>query len=202
MTTKNRKPFILRPHWTPGGWLTEAGHFHGYAIQLLAELESLVQSANSQSHIPLDQALKLRNTPPELWELYRRQRFISDSVRIYAAMAVEGFLNFYGVVRLGEEEFTCHFERLALIPKLRQLLLICDSISISNTDPLVKSLKDVAESRNSLVHPKTTEVRFDLPEQSSNSENIPDAARKSIMGMNTFFHEFVALVPEASHLAP
>ncbi|WP_435627528.1 hypothetical protein [Candidatus Ferrigenium straubiae] len=202
MTAKNRKPFAIRAHWTPGGWYNETYSFHKYAVQQLKELELLVQQGNSLHPLPLGQALKQPNAPPELWELASRQKFVSDSIRIYAAMAVEGFLNFYGVVRLGEEEFTCHFEKLGLIPKLRLLLLICDSISISNTDPLVKPLEHIAASRNSLVHPKAREIRFDLPEQSLNNVRIPDAAREIITDMNVFFHEFLALVPDASHLLP
>ncbi|MFZ3019827.1 MAG: hypothetical protein WA056_15375 [Gallionella sp.] len=202
MTTKSRKPFAIRAHWTPGGWHNETHTFHNYAVQQLAELELLVQQGGSLQPLPLEQALKQRNAPPEHWELASRQKFVSDSVRIYTAIAVEGFLNFYGVVRLGEEEFTCHFEKLALIPKLRQLLLICDSVSISNTDPLVKSLEHIAASRNSLVHPKAREIRFDLPKQSQSDVKIPYAAREIITNMNAFFHEFSTLVPAASHLIP
>ena len=57
--------------------------------------------------------------------------------RLYAAMAVEGFLNWYGVFRLGEEIFNQHFERLGLVPKLRVLLLVCDSIHVGKGDQVV-----------------------------------------------------------------
>lgn len=202
MTTNERKPFAIRPHWTEGGWLTDADRFYSYAVEQLVELESFVERVNTQWPLPLDQALKQANAPRELWELAHRRNMISDSVRIYAAMAVEGFLNFYGVVRLGEEEFTCHFERLGLIPKLRQLLLFCDSVSISATDTLVRSLQRLAESRNSLVHPKTKEIRFDQPERSSGETAIPGAAREAVAEMHNFFDEFIVLVPDAAHLLP
>ena len=54
-------------------------------------------------------------------------------------MAVEGFLNYYGVVRFGEPEYKRNFERLGLVPKLRALLLFCDSIALDDTDPLIQS---------------------------------------------------------------
>jgi hypothetical protein len=79
---------------------------------------------------------------------------LSDSIRVYAAMAVEGFLNWYGVLRLGEAVFNEHFERLSLVTKAKTLLLVCDSLTLTRDDPLLAVMDKVAQSRNALVHPK------------------------------------------------
>ena len=39
---------------------------------------------------------------------------LADSIVLFSAMAVEAFINYYGVVRLGEQQFNAHFERLRL----------------------------------------------------------------------------------------
>ena len=71
-------------------------------------------------------------------------------VRIYAAMAVEGFLNFYGVLRLGQNVFDEHFERLGLVPKVRALLLVCDQLDVSQQDPLPSSSMRWLEAETNL----------------------------------------------------
>jgi hypothetical protein len=63
----------------------------------------------------------------------RKRDLLSDAVKIFSAMAVGAFLNYYGVVRLGEDECASHFERLGLVPKLRTLLLVCDFLSPNPT---------------------------------------------------------------------
>jgi hypothetical protein len=117
-------------------------------------------------------------------------------------MAVEGFLNYYGVVRMGEEEFTRNFERLGIIPKLRALLLFCDSIRLFDNDSLITAASKLVQNRNALVHPKTKELTSHLPAESRDGFFIPDAAREAVAAMETFFREFEAAVPKATHLIP
>jgi len=202
MATPIRSPFVLRPHALDANFSTETDRFHDLAIELLDELEALVVTVNEQWPAPLDQRLKQSEATPELWALARRRYLLSDSVRIFSAVAIEGFLNFYGVLRIGESDFNAHFERLGMVPKLRQLLLVCDSVSIATTDPLVKSLAFVAEGRNALVHPKAKELRGNLSDHLKHGELLPEAAREAVAEMRTFFREFSSLVPKARHLIP
>lgn len=154
---------------------------------------------------PLPPGETVRNAEtdyPELYALVRRRDRLSDSVRIFAALAAEGFLNYYGVVRLGEEVFNVHFERLGLIPKLRTLLLVCDSISISTDDPLARALAQLANGRNSLAHPKAKEYPGYVPAEERPDVPVPEAAREAVSSMKSFFEQFVLLVPGSKHLVP
>lgn len=197
------KTFTLRPHHADGAWSTDDRRHFGNAIRLLRELEAVAEQVKSQWPVPLDQTVRhAEKDHPELWALVRRRDQLSDSVRIFAAMAVEGFLNYYGVVRLGEAEFNAHVERLGLIPKLRLLLLVCDSVSVSPRDRIVELLSHLAEGRNALVHPKAKEYSGYVPAEQRPGVVIPGAAHDAVATMRAFFEEFLALVPNAKHLVP
>jgi len=112
-------------------------------------------------------------------------------------MAVEGFLNFYGVLRLGQAVFDEHYERLGLVPKLRQLLLVCNSCNIPKNHRACLLLDEISRGRNALVHPKTREVAGADAEQSRGATPVPERAQQAVDNMEAFFAAFVALVPDA-----
>jgi len=124
--------------------------------------------------------------------------YATARLTLYAAMSVEGFLNFYGVLRLGQRAFDEHFERLGLVPKLRALLLVCDHLDVSRSDPLVLLLDNVAQGRNALVHPKAREVVGDLATHERASTKIPEVAREAVANMESFFEQFIHAVPSAA----
>ena len=147
---------------------------------------------------PTDPPLALnnaRNSYPELAALGRRRDRASDAARLYAAMAVEGFVNFYGVLRLGQLVFDEHFERLGMVPKLQRLLLICESLNVTKAHGIVAALERVAASRNSLVHPKAREIPRAHGATARTSIPLPEHAQASIDSMEEFFTRFVELVP-------
>jgi hypothetical protein len=135
---------------------------------------------------------------PEVWELCEPRDRTSDTVRIYAAMAVEGFLDFCGVLRLGQDVFDDHFERLGLVQEVRALLLVCDQLDVSRQDPLVICLDKLAMSKNALVHPKTREVVGDPQTHQRSSIKVPEAARECVENMEAFFQHFLEAVPDAA----
>jgi len=201
--TPTRKAFALRSHHAEGAWSSDDRRHFENASRLLGELEVVAQQVIQQWPLPADQTVRdAEKEHPELWALVRKRDQLSDSVQIFAAMAVEGFLNYYGVVRLGEAEFNSHFERLGLIPKLRTLLLVCDSLSISSNDALVHLLGRIADGRNALVHPKAKEYPGYVPSEQRPSVRIPGAARETVASMRAFFEQFLELVPDAKHLVP
>lgn len=202
MTKPTRKVSTLRPHSGLGHWLSDDRRYCEYARTLLVELERVTEEVKKQWPGPLDQALKGDQHTPELWSLVRKRDLLSDSVKIFSAMAVEAFLNYYGIVRLGEDEYASHFERLGLVPKLRTLLLVCDSLLISEADPLVQLLQSIARRRNSLVHPKAQELEQYVPAETRGGNKIPEVARDAVQEMDAFFKEFFAAVPKAVHLVP
>lgn len=168
----------------------------------LAELESVIQEVRAQWPRPLEETVTGDEHSPALGLLVRKRDLLSDSVKIFSAMAVEAFLNYYGVVRLGEAEYAVNFERLPLIPKLRTLLLVCDSLSITESDPLIKLLKSISERRNSLLHPKAHESPHYVQAEDREGDKIPEVARHAVREMDDFFREFVTAVPKSAHLVP
>ena len=203
MASITRSAFSLRPHDVIGAWTSDDRRHVESAEQLLLELEAVSAQVVEQWPLPIGETVQNAEADhPELYALVRKRDRISDSVRIFAALAVEGFLNYYGVVRLGEEAFNAHFERLGLIPKLRALLLVCDSIAISSDDPLCHLLSQLANARNSLAHPKAKEYPGYVPAEERSGVSIPQAARDSVSAMRSFFEQFVFLVPKSKHLVP
>ena len=201
MCIDTRKPFEILDAFPEGTWHTNVNRFYKLAHKQLARLEHLVAEVHAKWPKSLSESLKDHEISPALEGLIEDRDLAFDMARIFAAMAVEAFLNFYGAARLGEQEYKTHFERLGLVPKLRLLLLICDSISMSENDPLVKALRVVAEGRNTLVHPKATKVGPGDRLQGLWTP-IPGAARKSVAAMDSFFSQFLSLNPEARHFLP
>lgn len=193
-----RTNFTIRPLNHPQGCENRVCKYFEHAHALLEELE--LKNEEVESMWPKGTALPVMNKYAgynSLLQITDQRNRLSDSVRIYSAMAVEGFLNLYGVLRLGQEEFDNQFERLGLIPKAKMLLLVCDSISVKKSDPLLIALDAVAQSRNALVHPKSREFEIYSDLQPLPHSCIPDSARNSVQNMCRFFSEFAAAVPDA-----
>ena len=202
MSSNTRKSFALRPHDAEGAWASNDARYRAYAHELLGQLQSLCSEVLQQWPAEAGAAITNESQHQKLWELARLRDRTSDTVRIYAAMAAEGFLNFYGVLRLGQQVFDEHFERLGVIPKLRTLLLVGESIDLPRNDPLVLILDSVAQSRNALVHPKAREIIGEPTSDSRPSTRLPEVAQEMVANMESFFEQFAQAVPPmASHLA-
>ena len=202
MAKHTRQQFHLRPHDTRGDWESNDSRYRRYAHELLAEHVSLCDEVLQKWPVDMDATINTPPDYPEIESIARRRDQTVDTVRIYAAMAVEGYLNFYGVLRLGQDVFDEHFERLGLVPKLRALLLTCDQLNVAKSDPLVLALERVAQSRNSLVHPKTREVMSDPSQHKRTATLVPETAISAVSDMETFFATFIEAVPQAkNHLS-
>ena len=197
MHSSARERFAIRPHDAQGVWESNDGRYRAYAHELLAQLEVLCTEILAAWPSEAGASITDDSRYPELWKLARLRDRTSDTVRIYAAMAAEGFLNFYGVLRLGQRVYDEHFERLGAVPKLRSLLLICDQLEVPRNDPLVLCLDRLAQSRNALVHPKTREVLGNPATQKRSSTKLPEVAQESVANMEAFFEQFVQAVPDA-----
>lgn len=168
----------------------------------LRKLEAAADHVKALWPIPLDQTVQDGRAYPELWEAVRERDLLSDSTKIFAALAIEGFLNFYGVVRLGEAQYQTALGRLGLAEKCKQLLSVCDRVDQSNDSPLLSVVQRTADRRNALVHPKTREYAEWVPYHQRPGSRVPESAREAVEDMETFFREFVVLVPNARHLVP
>jgi hypothetical protein len=90
------------------------------------------------------------------------------SANIYICMAIEGFLNYYGTIRLGESLYKRLLERVGITEKLSIIFLLCFQKRVSDDDLLLCSIRKIFDKRNTYVHPKAKEFRFDRISQHIN----------------------------------
>jgi hypothetical protein len=192
----------VRPSSTSGGWFVDDKRFYQYSHALLSELEAVAVEVKAQWPKPPSEAVKQQEASPDLWRLARRRDMLSDSVKVYSAMSVEAFLNFYGVVRLGQAYFDANIERLGPVAKLKRLFLLCESTNLTNADPLVVLLDRIAKRRNRLVHPRTVEIDTQASSVSGIGDKMPEVAREAVADMIAFFEEFARRDPDISHHMP
>ena len=100
-----RKPFAIAEAFPDGRWYTDVGRFHRLAHLYLKRVLQLAQQVTDACPVPRDQSLKDSAIPPELGALTDERDAASDITRMFAAMSIEAFLNFYGAARLGQGEY-------------------------------------------------------------------------------------------------
>ncbi len=186
-----RKKFLINSCNAVGIWESNDIRYRRIAHEQLEELITVVDIIKSVWPKECDSIIDKKEYP-EIWKLSAKRDMLSDNARIYSAMATEGFINFYGVLRLGQSVFNEHFERLSTVNKLKSLFLICDQIQINDKDPIIFAIKTIAESRNELLHPKAKEL---VDDSKRTSTPIPDYAMKVVSSMESFFSEFNEIVP-------
>jgi hypothetical protein len=199
-----KQQFEVRPLGESRTWYTDSSRYPEYSRMLLAELIKLMVEIEAEWP---EGGGTLRCDDighAELWGKVRRRDLLSDSVRIFTAMAVESFLNFYGVVRLGQDSFDSFIERLSQPRKLQALLKICHGINFHESSAITGTVRKIAQRRNDLVHPKVKEVTGDLAEADKDADSIPipGAAVEAVTDMTTFYQQWVGLIPESKFLLP
>jgi hypothetical protein len=203
MTEQTRSRFAIRKLENCAGWhLTDYQSLVRDALDSLAELEVVTEEVKRKWPLPLGETIREPEQYPEIRKLAGARDRLSIMTLMFSAMAVEGFLNYYGVLRIGETNYVRHFERLSIAGKLSLLLLVCDGIAIREDDTLLVSLRALTTVRNALVHPKAKEMEGYVPAEHRNGRPVPDAARDAVRNMKKFFTDFLITVPEAKHLLP
>lgn len=185
----------VRPAIRSGGWEVEGVGYRTQAQLCLRRLQEKRKTVREKLD-RLEAARKKGRTyriPPELLEEYR---FFGSAAVVYAAMAVEGFLNYYGVKRLGEDFYRENFERLSAHRKLAAVVASCTGHLLPDKAELVAIIRRLAERRNALVHPKARELK--PKRQRRNAPTAPpEPAEDSVRDMERFFELFTQLDPEA-----
>lgn len=192
---------IIRPADSPGAWLVDDHRYYENAHVLLAELEAVVVEVQNQWPKPITEAVKQEETSVAHWNLARKRDLLSDAVKVFSAMSVEAFLNFYGVVRLGQA-FDSKFEHFGPVKKLKRLFELCENVILTDTDPLVAVVDRIAKRRNRLVHPRVTEVADEAVGSDRGGDKIPEVAREAVADMIVFFEEFGKREPNITHHLP
>jgi hypothetical protein len=82
---------------------------------------------------------------------------LSEAVQVLSAMAVEGAVNFLGVLVLGGEAFYRALERKPVQKKLRETLTTLGWTKEPEYSELMSLVDSLSQARNSFVHPKPQE---------------------------------------------
>jgi hypothetical protein len=126
-----------------------------------------------------------RQVPPSISRHFDELRTWADAIVIFSAMAVESFVNYYGVTRLGGDWYQSHLERVTMSRKLRAVLKLCRDKTITDDSEILHVVRRLFERRNELVHPKT----YDEITSATAPPVIPAMirARESVADMTRFF---------------
>ena len=120
----------------------------------------------------------------------------ADSATIFSAMAVEAFLNYYGVLRLSQSYFDRNIERLGPAKKVAALILATRQVLLSEEAEILQTIRSLFKKRDALVHPKTKaipEETFGNPPLRRNLVISRDALRE----LDLFFQLFLEIAPDA-----
>jgi hypothetical protein len=115
---------------------------------------------------------------------------------VCAGMAVEGFLNYYGVKRLGEAFYNPSYERLSPAKKVAALVATCCGQLLPSDSELMAVTKRLATARNALVHPKSREAPR-VPRAQLGLSEQADLPHRTVEDMERFFTLFAEVDPEA-----
>ncbi|WKZ43643.1 MAG: hypothetical protein QY302_16235 [Anaerolineales bacterium] len=116
------------------------------------------------------------------------------ATQIFACMAVEAFLNLYGVKRLSEKFYKRNLERLGISEKLKILITMCTQEILEDEDEITQIARRMFDRRNSLVHPKTKEINDFSDLIPSESTNHLERAKEAVEETELFFKKFEEIV--------
>jgi hypothetical protein len=192
----------VEPASRHGVWIS---HHNTYGQAALLALDKLV--ARAQEVEQKEQELRSEGTDPGyVTYLLSPDRdechVLAVTTEIYCCMAIEAFLNFYGVVRLGEEFYKRNCERLGITEKLEILLAACENVLLEKGSEISRLLRKMFDRRNSLVHPKTKELtHLSLEQELSRSVDIVAEARQRVDELKRFVTLFAEYDEAALRLA-
>lgn len=201
MRKKKQKFFSVNEAFPEGTWYQGVSKYHNLAQSQLTKLELLIQKVNDLWPISHSESLRDHDNSSELNILVKERDLASDVSRIFSQMAVEAFLNYYGAVRLGQEVYKDHFERLNPSCKVKELLDICERITVEKEHPILQAIKRITDNRNSLIHANA--IKSTGPDDPNKfTAELPETAKESVRSMISFFHEFKLLVLGAEYFLP
>jgi hypothetical protein len=145
-----------------------------------------------------ERARKLPRTV-DVSEALLRRNFRTYATVLFSCVAIESFVNFYGVRRFGNAFNTPTIERCSLRKKVTLILGHTAQGPVDDRDPLFVALDRLTARRNRLAHPKTHE--YDGVKEPPEMETWTIAAEESVADMDAFFARFVELDPDAQGFA-
>ncbi len=119
-----------------------------------------------------------------------------QSTLLYCCMAVEAYLNYYGVRKFGEKFYKRTLERSGITEKLSNIILAVSGECIEPDDEIYREVKELFESRNRLVHPKTREINETNVHDHVVDPDTFDDVEAYVTRMDRILRQFCSFDPE------
>jgi hypothetical protein len=196
-----QEAFQMRSLTERSRWVT----FHREYYRDLGRLMEDLQGYQSQveAALPPDVGEAFRSADyPDASRLCKRRNAALHSIVVFAAMACEATVNYFGARRFGGEVFEEYFERMAWIPKVKTMVLLGAGVRVRKKHPLLRAAQRISEMRGELVHPKAKELPWDPPTDYHRGPPVIETAKAAIDACNAFLDEFTKFVPEGSGIDP
>ena len=154
-----------------GSWVSAYSSHYECAWLCLYDFEATLKALKQKEKSLENEA---RKVPPEFYtsfmfhhtdDLDTNAHRAATSAHLYVCMAIEGFINYYGVKRLGESFYKRVLERMGITEKLMLIYLLCFNHKLETEGAIVNLIRRTFDQRNALVHPKTKEFSPDRIEQ-------------------------------------
>jgi hypothetical protein len=196
------KPATIEPFRRSGSWEFDGG-LREQTVRALELAEQVSADRRNHWEVARERQLAGDNAAGRLVSRERiveRNLFTTAAV-VLSAMAVEAFLNFYGVKRMGQTFYELHYERLGLVRKVTGIVAMCCGLLLDDDAEIVSVARALSKARNRLAHPKTREVRPEAGSSHFSPMKHPlETARESVANMNLFFQLFAAFDPDSSDI--
>jgi hypothetical protein len=150
------------------GWWIYSGGYRRRALELLDRLERRNEESREvfrrlEGVKDFEERRRIAREARPVPDLAVEVFFLDDSVILYSCLAIESFLNYYGVVRLGEAFYVANYERLSATQKIAALLATCCGALVRKDSEIVTVVRQMFARRNALVHPTAREPKGDTP---------------------------------------
>lgn len=191
------KPTEIYSLETSGAWCSAYMSHHEDAWYYYTEYTLLIEKLNET-----EKQLRKNSENCESVIRHLTNTLTSDSYRAassahrYACLTIEGFLNFYGVKRLGEQYYKKKILKKPLIEKLTCLFDIL--FKKSPDSAFSERIHSIFQLRNDLVHPKTQEVNSSNRNKFVNPHPRDHHATRAIDVLELFADEMCLNDPKIS----
>lgn len=179
-----------------GAWVGAHLTFYRFAHEALSEYSASVDLLEARS-TEIEESNRSENAESislivthETHEFEERTIRKSVTVVLFACMAVEAFLNCYGVRRLGEKFYKRNMERIGITEKMSVLVLSCNGYKLDANASVLALTRRLFDQRNRLVHPKTKELQFDQFGMPSHAPPEELSAPDCVKAMDDILEEF------------
>ena len=192
---------IVSPFRRSGAWIQFHDRYRRAAAGALWQLRGLHARYHREYDAMVAAGEERGFAFHELAGMREQGAALATAVEMYSAMSVEAFLNFYGVVRLGEDLYAENLQKVGVTEKLTLLLAVCDGVQIDKKSELWRTVRALFDRRNALVHPKARELRG-LPDDGSEppppppQQDLLELATTAYRRMRTFYRLFSEHAPE------